>query len=106
MFDTLFHADWSCNPGKRWGVTAHRANKGWAVSAPQRLALSGDVIGLIYKAQHSGRSALFGFDFPIGVPTAFGKQSAFTGFVEALSQFGFGEWKTSLTLPTPQTIFV
>ena len=31
MFDTLFHADWSCEPAKRWAVTAQRTNRGWTV---------------------------------------------------------------------------
>jgi hypothetical protein len=93
MFDFLFHADWSCEPGKRWAATAHRHDKGWLVSAPQRLRDNGDTIGLIHAAQRQGRRALFGFDFPIGIPRAHGAQTQFTGFDEALSQFGHGEWK-------------
>jgi hypothetical protein len=92
MFETIFHADWSCEPGKRWAATALRTSGGWSVSAPQRIDSSANVLGLIHKAQHRGRNALFGFDFPIGLPLAYGKQTNFTGFVEALSQFGFREW--------------
>ena len=96
MFDVLCHADWSCEPGKRWAATAHRTNKNWSVSAPQRVTSSADIVGLMYETQHRGRSGLFGFDFPIGLPVAFGKQTQFTGFVEAFSQFGFGEWQKFL----------
>jgi hypothetical protein len=93
MFDILRHADWSCDPGKRWAATAHRSNKNWSVGAPQRVTSGADVVGLMYEAQRRGRSSLFGFDFPIGLPVAFGEQTQFTSFVEAFSQFGFGEWE-------------
>jgi hypothetical protein len=93
MFDFLFHADWSCEPGKRWAATAHRNDKGWSVSAPQRLKTNGDTLGLVHSAQRRGRRTLFGFDFPIGIPHAYGAQTQFAGFEEALSQFGHGEWK-------------
>jgi hypothetical protein len=89
---TAFHADWSCEPGKRWAATANRTNKGWSVGASQ-IASSADIVGLVYESQRDGRKGLLGFDFPIGIPIAFGKQTNFDGFVEALSQFGFDEWK-------------
>lgn len=91
MFDTLCHADWSCEPAKRWAATALRTNKGWTVAAPQRVT-SSEIVGLIHETWQEGGRGLFGFDFPIGVPVAFGKQTNFDGFVEALSQFGSGEW--------------
>jgi hypothetical protein len=74
MFDLLFHADWSCEPGKRWAATAHRHDTGWAVSATQRLDNSEDTLGLIHSSQRRGRRALFGFDFPIGIPRAYGAE--------------------------------
>jgi hypothetical protein len=70
---------------------AQRTNKGWTVAAPQRVT-SIDIVGLIHETRREGGRGLFGFDFPIGVPVAFGKQTNFGGFVEALSQFGSGEW--------------
>ena len=91
IFDTLFHADWSCEPAKRWAVTAQRTNTGWTVAAPQKVT-SSEIVGQIHRTQQKGGRGLFGFDFPIGVPVAFGKQTSFDGFVEALSQFGSGEW--------------
>jgi hypothetical protein len=93
MFDFIFHADWSCEADKRWAAAAHRNSKGWIVSTPQPLRDNGDTLGLIYLAQRQRRRALFGFDFPIGIPRAYGTQTQFTGFDEALSQFGHGEWK-------------
>ena len=37
-------------------------------------------------------STLAGFDFPIGVPTAFGSKTGFSGFRDALRHFGTGDW--------------
>ncbi len=35
---------------------------------------------------------LAGFDFPIGLPAAYGAKTGFAGFLEALPAFGIGEW--------------
>ena len=93
MFDSLFHADWSCDPKKKWITRAERFGKSWSVYAPQLVKGSAELLGLIWERQRNGRTALLGFDFPIGLPMAVGKQLNFDGFDEALSQFGFGEWR-------------
>ena len=39
------------------------------------------------------RSTLAGFDFPIGLPAAFGRRTGFGSFRTALQQFGTGDWR-------------
>jgi hypothetical protein len=90
MFDTLLHADWSVRKGKRWIAAAERKRDGWEVAAPRRAPSSRELIeALIVK----NRQVLAGFDFPIGLPVAFGRRTGFKTFLEALPEFGEGEWK-------------
>jgi hypothetical protein len=89
MFDLLIHSDWSTDPRKRWMVVAERRDGRWEVNAPEPVPQDAE---LIEHSLFGKRRVLAGFDFPIGVPVMFGKQTGLNGFVEALSLFGFGEW--------------
>lgn len=81
------HADWSTAPGKRWMVRAslegevYRVGKPEAVSSPNSLAES-----CVREAQ--GRSAVIGFDFPIGLPAAYAERAGIASFHEVLPEFG------------------
>jgi hypothetical protein len=90
MFEKLIHADWSVHDNKKWMATAERRPQGWQVAAP-RLVPSASEFRDCWL--FSGRRVLAGFDFPIGVPMAFGKKTGFRNFPEALAEFGSGEWK-------------
>jgi hypothetical protein len=90
MFDSLIHADWSTNPSKRWIAAADRTAHGWQVAPPQLAPCAAEFID---RWLFAGRTVLAGFDFPIGVPIAFGSRTGFADFSEALSGFGTGEWK-------------
>jgi hypothetical protein len=89
MFDSLIHADWSTNDRKKWMTLADRAPRGWQVRAPRRLRSSSEIID---DWLFSGRRLLAGFDFPIGLPVAFGRRTGFGNFQDALMEFGSGEW--------------
>ena len=93
MFDRLVHADWSCDPLKKWMASAERASKAWRVDAPQLAPQGADLADLVRNWSRGDCTLLFGFDFPIGLPVAFGKQTGFRDFRDALSNFGEGQWK-------------
>src|SRR5215475_10383341 len=72
MFERLIHADWSTHDEKKWMMIAERTVGGWQVAAP-RLAPAGPE--LIGRWLFNNSTVLAGFDFPIGVPAAFGKKT-------------------------------
>jgi hypothetical protein len=89
MFERLVHADWSVNDSKRWMAIAEHAPGGWRVAAPRRVLRPTELVeGLLFD----GGTVLAGFDFPIGIPAAFGRKTGFDSFPEALTEFGRGEW--------------
>jgi hypothetical protein len=93
MFDSLIHADWSAQETKRWMATAERNGLGWIVDAPRPVPSGPELAKLIQDWTGGGRTVLAGFDFPIGLPASFGKQTGLGNFPTALFGFGSGEWK-------------
>jgi hypothetical protein len=89
MFDMLVHADWSTNARKKWMTSAERIPQGWLITAPRLVPSASDFMD---QWLFSDRTVLVGFDFPIGVPAAFGRRTGFDHFPEALTKFGIGEW--------------
>jgi hypothetical protein len=90
MFEILIHADWSKHDKKKWMTTAERTPQGWQVAAPRLVPFAPELIDCWL---FSGWTVLAGFDFPIGIPAAFGRRTGFSDFPEALAEFGSGEWK-------------
>ena len=90
MFDDLIHADWSIAPGKRWMATAKRQGRGWIVAGPTKV----DVFDLLTKLKpiSTSRRVLAGFDFPIGVPAAYGTRTGLADFKALLDAIGNGDW--------------
>jgi hypothetical protein len=92
MFDRLIHADWSVAPAKRWMAIAERPTAGWIVVAPE---LVGDTRLFLDKAfflVSQGRRILASFDFPIGVPSAYGSRTGLKTFGDFLNAIGEGDW--------------
>src|SRR5687768_5955919 len=87
--ERLIHADWSVSDNKKWMAIADRTPQGWLVSAPRRVPSAPE---LIDSELFCGRPLIAGFDFPIGIPAEFGRQTRFNGFLDALSSFGRGDW--------------
>ena len=89
MFENLIHADWSMHDHKKWMATAKRTKLGWQVTAPRLVPSTSEFLDSWLLG---GQSVLAGFDFPIGLPAAFGKNTGFSDFPQALSEFGKGPW--------------
>lgn len=89
-FTRLIHADWSTGAAKRWAATAERSGtEGWIVEAPKLVGQMTDFSKEIFRTP---QPPLVGFDFPIGVPEFYGRQTGLSDFRHALEQFGRGEW--------------
>jgi hypothetical protein len=94
MFDLLIHADWSANEAsKRQMAVAERASVGWQVTDVKQVPPNFLEVQLFGK-----KRVLAGFDFPIGLPAAYGKQTGFRDFREALAAFGDGDWAEFYTV--------
>ncbi|QRM36055.1 DUF429 domain-containing protein [Microvirga sp. VF16] len=91
MFDHLIHADWSVDPRKRWQASAIRDNGLWKVSAPCPVGAIPTFLDGIFSNAHGGRT-LVGFDFPIGIPSAYGSKTGLVDFRDGLRNFGEGDW--------------
>jgi hypothetical protein len=92
MFDRLIHADWSVARRKRWMAKAQRQLSRWAIEAPEPVGETDGLLDEVFTAAASGRRVLFGFDFPIGVPAAYGNRVEFQSFRNLLDALGQGAW--------------
>lgn len=92
LFDLLLHADWSIDPRKRFEARAEHRDEHWLVEAPE---LVGDCQQMLAEAQRrvgDGKRVMLGFDFPIGVPAAYGARTGYDGFRAFLTKLHNGEW--------------
>ncbi|WP_244876994.1 VOC family protein [Acidocella facilis] len=91
VFERLTHADWSVSTAKRWSASARRQDDRWLVEAPEPV---GNVAAFVDAAFADAaiQRVLLGFDFPIGVPIAYGAQTEFRSFREMLSALSGEAW--------------
>jgi hypothetical protein len=91
MFDRMTHADWSISSSKRWAASARRQQGTWSVSRPVAIPDTSTFLNDAFRAGERER-VLLGFDFPIGVPTAYGVHTGSANFRELLPALGHGTW--------------
>jgi hypothetical protein len=91
MFETLLHADWSTAPTKRWAALAKRDNSRWQVEALFQVERPADLLDMLFEKTRHG-AVLAGFDFPIGVPAAYGILTGAADFGSVLLELGSGRW--------------
>ncbi len=85
----VISADWSVSPKKRWAARAElQADRRYVVGAPKTITPS-DIL-----AAASEPSTLVGFDFPIGLPTAYARLARVRSFTELLPLLGTGAWSS------------
>jgi len=87
----LVHADWSVSPGKRWAARARLGGDGWLIGAVEPV---GDCSAFVQSLVTASKQevVLAGFDFPIGVPDAYGARSGLSSFPDLLQAIGQGRW--------------
>jgi Protein of unknown function (DUF429) len=101
-FRTIFHADWSTAARKRWVARAERTEMGWQIELPR---LAGDTRALVDELFTAIGPVIAGFDFPIGLPAAYGGLTGLADFPTALDVLGKGEWAEFFKIAeTPQQI--
>lgn len=88
MFNILYHADWSMHANKRWVASATRAGENWTVDVPRKVGASELFLDELFEKKSRGNCVLAGFDFPIGVPLAYGSKTCFGSFQKAILAFG------------------
>ena len=90
-FTLLIHSDWSVSPNKRWAARARLGDDGWLIEAVEPV---GDCPAFVRSlvAASQQEAVLAGFDFPIGVPDAYGARTGLSSFPDLLAQIGQGRW--------------
>lgn len=92
MFDFLAHADWSWSPRKRWVSVARRTDGRWQVDAPVRVGDIEEFLSELVLPSPAASRRLVGFDFPIGVPKAYGRLTGQKNFLDLLKSLGTESW--------------
>ncbi len=86
---TLLHSDWSVSAAGRWVARADRTDAGWRVMPPRPV---GDCAAFVDGLWTLPGPVLAGFDFPLGLPEAYGRTTGLGSFPAALDAFGQGDW--------------
>ncbi|WIA62589.1 DUF429 domain-containing protein [Stenotrophomonas sp. BIO128-Bstrain] len=92
------HCDWSIADRKRWMAIAVKEESGWSILRPRLVGQTATMLDRLRAAARTSGSVLVGFDFPIGVPEAYGKLTGLSGFREGLSEWGRGSWERWFTV--------
>lgn len=86
------HADWGSNPVKRWVCLSERCGDGtFRVRPPQLVRDASRLLPSLVDRAHEG-PVLIGFDFPIGLPSAYARLARVDRFVDVLRELGRGPW--------------
>jgi hypothetical protein len=91
----IAHCDWSINRKKRWMCVAVRDGIGWTLSAPEPVGDTHDLIQRLRRRAGADCALLIGFDFPIGLPAAYGRAlglADFRSFLPSLADQRFARW--------------
>ncbi|MGZ2443820.1 hypothetical protein [Sinorhizobium medicae] len=89
------HCYWSVDRKKRWMCVAERRGTGWIISAPEPVRGTADLIPRLRRRCETDGALVMGFDFPIGLPVAYGSASGLADFRAALRAFGsapYAQW--------------
>ena len=78
----IAHADWGTAAGKRVVATAELDGGVYRVHSPRTVGGIGGLIERMGLTADPGRSALLGFDFPIGIPRAYALRAGIANFAD------------------------
>lgn len=77
---------------------ARRGKSGWTLYRPRLVGPTSTLFERLQREVGTSGSLLVGFDFPIGVPEAYGKRTGLSGFREGLEEWGKGGWANWFTV--------
>jgi hypothetical protein len=87
------HSDWSKDPAKRWMARAVKRPTGqWYLTDLEKIVQPSQLFSHIQLNILEPGCILAGFDFPIGLPSAYALKAGVMDFLSALPFFGFAEW--------------
>lgn len=72
-------------------AVATRDGDTWSLAPPELVGSADDLVARLRRRARGG-GVLIGFDFPIGLPAAYGEATKLDGFPEALRSLGKGVW--------------
>lgn len=90
-YSYLVHADWSAACEKQRVAAARKIDGQWHLEKPALVGPPPAFLDDILRRAVGG-SVLAGFDFPIGLPFAYGKKAGFSRFSQAIRTVGTGDW--------------
>lgn len=89
------HCDWSIEAKKRWMCVALRQGETWILSAPEPVGDTQNLTDRLRRRSGADAAVLIGFDFPIGLPAAYGRVLGTPDLRSFLRSFGdarFARW--------------
>ena len=87
------HADWSCDPKKRWMAVSRRVRGTYEMEIPEPVGDTGSLLSCLRQRSNAGGPIIVGFDFPIGLPYSYASRARITRFLDVLPLLGTGLWK-------------
>lgn len=88
----VVHADWGSPPGKRWMARATLEGGRYRALPPEPVGVATTLVNRMRSMAGEQGAILFGFDFPIGVPSLYAERAGITDFVALLPELGQGRW--------------
>lgn len=88
----IAHCDWSIEARKRWMAVALQRGDRYHVTAPESVGSTADLIDRLRTRAVAAGPLLLGFDFPIGLPAAYGARTGLACFRQFLDVAGEGKW--------------
>jgi hypothetical protein len=90
----IAHSDWSKEPSKRWmGFACKHSDQRWYISDLVKIDLPPQLFSFLSSKKILPGCILAGFDFPIGLPSAYALKIGITDFLTSLPMFGYFEWE-------------
>lgn len=91
--EIITHCDWSSAAGGRWMARAVLHAGHYTAFSPEPVGDLNTLISRVRNEESRGGAALAGFDFPIGIPSAYAVRAGLEDFRDFLKILGHGEWR-------------
>lgn len=88
MFQTIVHCDWSKHHAKRLMSVAESRDQTYLINATSHVGETQTLLKRARSGLKEDQKLLFGFDFPIGLPQAYGDRLQIHSFMELLPKLG------------------